>query len=81
MISKLRVALGAAAMVVVAAQSAGATEKRDTHKVTRHHVSTSARVSDARVRGAYDEWRPAVPAAALDEAARYRGGFSAPAGH
>lgn len=79
--SKMLVALGAAAMVVVTAQSANATDKRQTHKVTRHHVSTSDRVSDARVRAAYDEWRPAAPRAAYDEAARYRNTNPTPAGH
>ncbi len=83
--SKILVALGAAAVMVVATQSAGATEKRDTHKVTRHHLLTSAHAraeeSDARARNAYDEWRPTVPAAAFDEAARYRGTTPTPAGH
>ncbi len=83
--SKILVALGAAAVMVAAAQSAGATEKRDAHKVTRHHLSTSAEVRaqefDARARNAYDEWRPTVPAAAFDEAARYRGTTPTPAGH
>lgn len=79
--SKMLAALGAVAMMVATAQTATATEKRDTHKVTRHHVSTSDRVSDARVRAAYDEWRPAVPRAALDEAARYRNTSPMPAGH
>ncbi|WP_315832955.1 hypothetical protein [Bradyrhizobium prioriisuperbiae] len=79
--SKILLALGAAAMVAVTAQTAGATENRDPHKLTRHHVSRSAAVSDARARAAYDEWRPAAPRAALDEAARYRNTSPMPAGH
>lgn len=79
---KFLTAISAAALLIAAAHSATASDRGDAHR-TRSHVATDAqqRSPSARTRDAYDAWRPAVPAAALDEAARYRGTVPQIAGH
>ncbi|MBR1220071.1 hypothetical protein JQ557_18850 [Bradyrhizobium sp. U87765 SZCCT0131] len=74
--------LSAAALLIAAAHSATAGDRGDARR-TRGDVTTESqqRSPSARTRDAYDAWRPAVPAAALDEAARYRGTVPQIAGH
>jgi hypothetical protein len=78
--NKMLVALGSAAILFSIAQSAAATEQRDTRKVARHHMSSS-RISDARVRDARDEWRPLAAPVQNYPGAYYNGAVPMLAGH
>ncbi|MEW6644430.1 MAG: hypothetical protein AB1586_28275 [Pseudomonadota bacterium] len=79
MIYKSLTAFSVAALLLAAVQPVMAAERGDARR-TRAHV-VQDRALDVRTRDAYDAWRPAVPAAAFDEAARYRGTVPQIAGH
>jgi hypothetical protein len=79
--NKSLVAFGSAAILLSVVQSAAATEKRDTRKVTPHPVSTSTGVSDARIRAAHHERRPVTTQAPDYPNAYYNGSIPMLAGH